>query len=225
MSTDAPLFEVTTPAATPAARRLTTAAKVNAAMGQSASTDQVLIESFIDFVSADCARYCGLARPANGASVPTFGQEVVKATWLQARRSRGTELRLPWRVPVSAIGQVVEDGVNLVVNIDYRLIGGAMLERLSSDIPVRWSLGKIVVPYTAGWSLPDGVSAEIEGAVIDQVKLRYHATDRDPALRSDSTAEVGAETFAVAGGDSIGTSGLLKPLEDALTPFRNWAVA
>lgn len=222
---DTPLFEVTTPAATAAARRLTTATKVQAALGiGSAGTSA--IETLIDGVSADCAGFCGLAAPANGATPPTFGQEVVKATWLDADHDRGTKLLLPWRVAISAIGQVVEDGENLTFNVDYRLIGGAMLERMSDGVPVCWSRGGIVVPYTAGWLLPDGVPADLEMRVIDQVKMAYLQNPENPAVRSRTTERVGSETLAVPGGDSIGKSGLLLPLESLLERrFKNWARA
>ncbi len=220
---DLPLFEVTTPA-TLAGRRLTTAAKVTTALGLPAGTATALIESIIDAVSGECARYCRLARPANWATPPTFGQEVVKATWLQVDCERGTRLMLPWRIAISAMGQLVEAGTNLTVNTDYRLLGGNILERLSSDIPVRWSSGKIVAPFTAGWSLPTDVPAELEGQVIEQVKMRYLASPRDPALRSESTENVGSASYAVIGGDSIGESGLLKSLESALADLRDEAV-
>ena len=220
---DRPLFEVTTPAATAAARRLTTAAKVRALVG-SPTGDDTKIETLIDGVSAECAAFCGLARPANMASPPTFGQEVVKATWLQACEPRGTMLVLPWRVAVTP-GQVVENGTNLTVNTDYRLLGGGMLERISGDAPVRWSSGRIVVPYTAGWELPDGVPPELERQVIEQVKMAYFGADEDPAVRSETVPGVYQASYAVAGGDSIGRSGLLVSLESALGPFKSWAVA
>ena len=60
---DAPLFEVTEPAADAAARRLTTAAKVRALIGSPAG-DDTKIETLIDGISAECAAYCRLARPA-----------------------------------------------------------------------------------------------------------------------------------------------------------------
>lgn len=217
MSDDLPLFEVTTSAATAAARRLTTAAKVRALIGSPAG-DDTKIETLIDGVSAECASQCGLARPANMASAPTFGQEVVKATWLKASRSRGTMLTLPWRVAITP-GQVVEDGVNLAVNVDYRLVGGGMLQRISGDTPVRWSGGKIVVPYTAGWVLPDGVPPELERQVIEQVKMAYFGAGDDPRVRSEAIPDTYQASYAVAGGDSIGRSGLLLSLEGALVPF------
>lgn len=220
---DRPLFEVTTPAASAAARRLTTAAKVRALV-ESPAGDDIKIETLIDGVSAECAAYCGLARPANMASPPTFGQETVKATWLKVCERRGTMLVLPWRVAMTP-GQVVEDGADLTVGTDYRLVGGGMLERIFGDTPVRWSSGKIVVPYTAGWSLPDAVPPELERQVIEQVKMAYFGADEDPAVRSEAVPGVYQASYAVAGGDSIGRSGLLVSLESALAPFRSWTVA
>ena len=217
-----PLFEVVTPAANAAARRLTTAAKVQAAQRLGA-VDTTLIESIIDAVSGECVRFCNLARGAAGL-VPTFGLEVVRATWLGTDVGRPSTLILPWRAPITTVGSVIENGATLALNTDFRLVGGGMLERMASDAPASWSTGKIVVSWTAGWSLPAEVPAELEGQVIEQVKMKYLATDRDPALRSENTPDVWSGSYAVAGGDSIGESGLLKSLEAALSPFKAWTV-
>ncbi|HQR87691.1 MAG TPA: hypothetical protein PLH31_00100 [Caulobacter sp.] len=216
------LFEVVTPVSNAAARRLTTAEKVQAAL-RLGSVDSTLIESIIDAVSGECVRFCNLARPATGG-VPTFGQEALRATWLVTALYRGSVLILPWRTPVATVDSVVEDGTTLALNTDFRLVCGGMLERMTDDAPVSWSPGKIVVSWTAGWSLPTEVPAELEGQVIEQVKMKYLATDRDPALRSENTPDVWSGSYAVAGGDSIGESGLLKSLEAALSPFKTWAV-
>jgi hypothetical protein len=205
-----------------AACRLTTAAKVQAALRLGA-VDTTLIESIIDAVSGECVRFCNLARAVAGP-VPTFGLEVVRATWLGAGMDRGSILVLPWRAPVTAVSSVVEDGTSLALNTDFRLVGGGMLERMADDAPGCWSASKIVVSWTAGWSLPAEVPAELEGQVIEQVKMKYLATDRDPALRSENTPDIWSGSYAVAGGDSIGESGLLKSLEAALAPFKGWAV-
>lgn len=223
MADDLPAFEVTTPAASAAARRLTTAAKVRALIA-SPSGDDTKIETLIDGVSAECAAFCGLARPANMGSVPTFGQEVVKATWLKACRARGTMLMLPWRVAITP-GQLIEDSTNLTVNVDYRLVGGGMLERISGDTPVRWSSGKVVASFTAGWVLPDGVPAELERQVIEQVKMAWFGAGDDPRIRSEAVPDTYQASYAVAGGDSIGPSGLLRSLESALVPFQSGTVA
>ena len=217
-----PLFEVVTPAANAAGRRLTTAAKVQAAL-RLGDVDTTLIERTIDAVSGECVRFCNLARPVAGP-VPTFGLEVVRATWLGTDLDRTSTLILPWRAPITAVGSVIENGASLVMNTDFRLLGSGMLERMAADAPVCWSTGKIVVSYTAGWSLPTDVPAELEGQVIEQAKMKFLATDRDPALRSENTPDVWSGSYAVAGGDSIGESGLLKSLEAALSPFKAWAV-
>jgi hypothetical protein len=217
-----PLFEVVTPVANAAARRLTTATKVQAAL-RLGGVDSTLIESIIDAVSGECVRYCNLARPATGG-VPTFGQEVLRATWLATDLNRRSTLILPWRAPITTIDSVVESGADLVANTDFRFVGAGLLERIADDAPMSWSTGKIVVTYTAGWALPTDVPAELEGQVIEQVKMKYLATDRDPALRSENTPDVWSGSYAVAGSDSIGESGLLKSLEAALSPFKTWAV-
>lgn len=219
---DRPLFEVTTPAADAAARRLTTAAKVRALIGSPAG-DDTKIEALIDGVSAECAAYCGLARPANMASPPTFGEEVVKATWLASCQRRTAMLILPWRVAITP-GQIVEDGVNLTVNVDYRLVGGGMLQRMASGAPRSWSSAGIVAPYTAGWDLPGDVPPELERQVIEQVKMAYFGMEDDPRVRSETVPGVHQASYSVAGGDSIGQSGLLIPLESALAPFKSWAL-
>jgi hypothetical protein len=219
-----PLFEVVTPAANAAARRLTTAARVRAALRVTTTADDMLIESIIDRASATAAGFCRLARDQLGA-VPTFGAETLRATWYAATGSayRGSRLVLPWRVPVTAVSSVVEAGTTLAANTDYRLLGGFLLQRLSDDTPCAWSTGKIVVVYAAGWALPDGVPAEIEGPLIEQAKLAYLGTDRDPGVRSEMVPDVHQVQFNVAGGDAIGRSGLLVALEDALAPFKDWS--
>ena len=119
---------------------------------------------------------------------------------------------------------MIENGATLVINAGFRLLGSGMLERMAADALVCWSTGKIVVSWTAGWSLPTDVPSELEGQIIEQVKMKYLATDRDPALRSENTPDVWSGSYGVAGGDSIGESGLLKSLEAALAPFKGWAV-
>ena len=216
-----PLFAVVTPVVNAAARRLTTAVKVQAAL-RIATADSALIENIIDAVSGECVRFARLARAAS-AAIPTFGQEVLRATWLAADQDRSPVMILPWRAPVTSIGSVVEAGTALIEGTDYRLTAGGMLERMADDSVIPWSSTKIMVTYTAGWLLPDGVPAELEGQVIEQVKMKYLATDRDPALRSENIPDVWSGSYAVAGGDSIGESGLLRSLEVALSPYRDWS--
>lgn len=218
---DAPRFEVTSAEVAVASRRLTTAAAVRAALKDTSSAYDTLIESIIDRVSADCVTYCNLARDIGG-KVPTFASETLRATWLKSDCGRGAELPLPWRAPITAITSVVEDGETLTAT-DYQLTAGGMLQRVSDDAPMPWSTGKVVVVYVAGFAtLPP--PPEIEGKVIDQVAMAYLGTDRDKALRSESVPDVYQASYGVIGGDSIAESGLLRSVENALAPYRAMVV-
>jgi hypothetical protein len=220
-----PVFEVVTPAADAAARRLTTAARVRNVLRTPATSEDPLIEQLIDRASGMAASYCRLARDQRG-EVPTFGAETLRATWYGEANNqrRSSRLVLPWRVPVSAIDSVLEAGTTLAADADYTLLSGCMLQRQGNEGPRTWSSGKIVVVYRAGWTLPDGVPAEIEGPLIDQVKLAYLGADRDPGVRAETVPDVHQVQFNVAGGDAIGESGLLKSFESALAPFKNWSL-
>jgi len=115
--------------------------------------------------------------------------------------------------------------VTLAAGTDYRLDAGGELRRLCDSIPVAWDpCYTVVVAFTAGWSLPTGVPAALEARVIDQVKLSYASRKREPGLRAMAIEGIGSETYSVAGGSSIGESGLLVSLESALGPYRHQAV-
>jgi hypothetical protein len=199
---------------------LTTVEKVKAALRIVDSTNDALITSIIDGVSADCAREARLARA--GATDPTFGRESLRATW--AYRGPGCSrnlLVLPWRTPIISVSSVVVSGESLDAE-GFRLVDGGMIERVGGACA--WLRADTVVEFIAGWDLPAGVPAGLEMRVIDQVKMQYLQTDRDQSLRSQSTDGLGSATYAVIGGDSIGNSGLLKSLEAALAPYTSWTV-
>lgn len=238
MRNDTPLFEVVVPTSDAAERRLVTAAMVRTLIG-SPEADDAVLELLIDGVSAECARFCKLARA--GAVPATFGRERVRATWQSLDLSsypgpcnRTPRLVLPWRAPITEI-EIAEDGVDLVQGTDFRLLGGGIVERLGSGNFAGWSGGVIVADYTVGWLLGvdasayDGVTepvpADLAARVIDQVKMHYLGRTLNPALRSESTEGVGSASYNVVGGDAIGTSGLLKSLESALAPFRSMVMA
>lgn len=218
---DSPLFEVVTPAATAAARRLTTAAYVAATM--SAPPANASLEVYIDEVSAKASQFCGLA--SDGINPPTFARETVRGTWYSTCNDRGQKLLLPWRTPVASITSVVEAGETLAADT-YKLLPGGMLLRLSSDTPTCWSTGKIVVVYVVGWAdtLSSNAPADLQSAVAEQVKYRAWSIDRDPSLRSENEPDVYSASWSVPGGDSIGSSGFLLQVESALAPYRNIAL-
>lgn len=216
------LLETVTPAAAGATRQLTTKEKVKADLGITESTYDALIDQYIDQVSDQAARYANLDGDTAGA-FPTFGAETLRATWYGLNGRRDGNMLLPWR-PKIAITGITEGGSALVAGTDYRMVGGE-LQRISGGYPGPWySSDDLVVTFTAGWTLPDGVPPGLEAAVIDQVKLIFAGRDRDPGLRSLDIPGVSSETYSVAGGSSIGEDGMLLPFERALEQYRRQVI-
>ena len=223
------LLETVTPAAaTTAARSLTTTASVKTAL-KITSTDatrDALIDALIPRVTQDIVDWCRLARDGAGTA-PTFGSETLRATFRTTSGYRGAELFLPWRLPVSSITSVVEDGVTLSAGTDY-VLKGAMagrIERLSDSAAIEWSTAKIVVVFVAGYSvstsLATNIDPAIEAAAIEQVKGQLFGADRDPTIRSENVPDVAAISYSVPGGDVMGAEVLLPAVRSRLARFRN----
>jgi hypothetical protein len=140
------------------------------------------------------------------------------------RELSGDTLRLS-RWPVSEILEIDEDGTALTTD-DWELDEATgQLWRISSSGLYDWATpGTTTISYTGGYALPDDLPADIQRAVIDQIKFHFFAGDRDPALRSLDIPGVAAETYAVAGGSSLGSSGLLVSVEGALARYRRMTV-
>jgi hypothetical protein len=215
-----PLLEVVTPAAPGPTRRLTTAEKVKVALRITNSANDALITTIIDGVSADCARQAKLARAS--ANDPTFGREVLRATWRADGSSFSRKLLiLPWRTPIVSVNSISLDG-EVLGESDFQVVDGSMIEHLHGGCAVTWPCADVSVEFVAGWELPNGVPAGLELRVIDQVKMQYLQSGRDPSIRSESIPDVYQASYGVIGGDSIGESGLLKSLEKALEPYTGW---
>lgn len=213
------LLETTVPAAAGGTRRLTTKEKVKADLGIVDTDSDALIDQYIDQVSDMAARYANLAED-NAGAFPTFGAETLRATWYGLNGRRDGNFLLPWR-PKWAVTGVTLDGTAQVAGTDYRVLAGGELQRLSGGLPWSWwGDCEAVVTFTAGWALPAGVPAALEARVIDQVKYVFKGRNRDDGIRSLAVPDVVTVSYAYAGGDSIGESGLLVPLENALGPYR-----
>lgn len=213
-------------AATTAARNLTTTAAVKVALRITNTASDALIDSLIPRVTRLIEDDCGLASDAAG-SVPTFGRETLRATWnVETCGSRGVDLFLPWRLPVFSIDSVVENGTTLTVSTDYVLMAAkpGRLRRMSSDTPVEWNTGKIVVVFKAGFStttsLATNIDPGIEAAAIEQVKAMLYAANRDPTIRSENVPDVAALSYSVPGGDVMGANVLLPAVRSMLEEWR-----
>jgi hypothetical protein len=217
------ILEVLEPALTAESRRLTTVETVRAAMSDDDAVADILLEAIIDQVTATMARVANLAIDVRGTP-PTFAAEGLRATWPVGRRERAPRLLLPWRVPITEVVSVVESGVALDPDTDCRLTAGGILMRLVDDAPAPWAIGKIVVEYRAGWSLPDEAPADLAAAATEQVRYVALAAGRDPGVRSYTTPDLEQVSFNVPGGSSIGGSGLLIQVETALAPYQHRSV-
>ena len=216
------ILEVVEGASSVAERRLISVEKVQALFP--AATDTAALEQIIDYVSAMVVGYCDLATDAIGTPA-TFAQEGLKATFLPTCVDRGSKLILPWRVPITVVVSVTEGDVTLTPDTDYRMLPGAMLERVCDDFPTCWSSSKIIVLFSAGWDLAgDGCAPDLEKLIFDQVKMEYSSRARDQGLLSEEVPEV----YKVSYGDSrswVGKSGLLVSLENYLAgQYKNRSV-
>lgn len=140
------------------------------------------------------------------------------------RAPRGDVLRLS-RYPVAEILEVVEDG-RALTPADWELddVTGQVW-RLANGDRACWSgCGTTQVSYVGGYILPDALPSDIQRAAIDQIKFTYIGGDRDPGLRSLDIPGIASESYNVAGGSSISTSGLMVSLEGALAPYRRLVV-
>lgn len=215
-----PLFEVTSTALPIAQQRLASVDALKALMAlEDDGSEDDLIESLLDRATADMVAHCKLATASDGRAA-TFARETCRATWF-AGECRDHNLLLPWRVPVTTISSVVENGVALTAGTDFQLFSAATLVRLANDAPRAWSGGKIVVTFIAGWELPAGAPSSVTAAALEQTKYSYAGRDRDPALRSEGVPDVYTASWSVPGGDSF--KGVLLPqVEAALHHFTNW---
>lgn len=217
----ADILTTTTAESTAANRWLTSRDAVKTALGITVTTYNSLIDTLIPRASAMIAAECGLARD-NAACVAAFAAETLEATYLDSCLRRGSTLSLPWRVPVTSIVSVTEDGTTLTATTDYRLVSvipGRLL-RVSDSVPIEWSWGEIVVRFVAGFALPTGAPEVLSAACIEQVKYMLHASSRDSAIRSESKPDVGAVSYSLPGGDMF-KGALLPQVQAMIAPYQD----
>ena len=175
----ADLLETTAAATDDATNRsLTTSTKVKEALRITDSNSDTIIAALIPRATALIVAWCRLARDAAG-SKPTFARETLRATWhSEPISNRGSELYLPWRVPVFSIDSVVEAGTTLTVSTDYLLLGSTpgVLRRISTDTPIEWSTGKIVVTFKAGFAVTTSLATNIDAAIEAARQAFDHGT-------------------------------------------------
>lgn len=227
-----PTLVVTTPATT---RNLTTVAAVNLDLGLTTGTHDAWIASVLPRVSARVETYCERV----------FARETVTETWRDIRgqaqtdtrpaieRLGGTKrpsLRLS-RTPTSGTPTItLTDGEDTEVleTDEYSLDAstGVLLRLNDSGHSIYWPSSRIDVAYTGGYLLPDQESRDLpedlEGAVIDMVKLRFYARLRDPSLKSETVDLMGSQTFWMPGS---GDTDIPETIRAVLDGYRRVSVA
>lgn len=162
----------------------------------------------------------------------TFGKETVSQTFRQTRAWMTNavypeELRLS-RFPLVSVTSVTEDSNDPLLSTDYEAdFTKGILYRLDvNDARARWTASKIVIPYVAGYRLPNDQAAagvedlpdDIQRACVMLVKLLWFGRKRDPLLKDEEVAGIGRSTYFVRGEQDKS----LMPLEitSLLDPYR-----
>lgn len=175
------VLTVNTAAAT---KDLTVLAALKAELGITGTGDDALLSSLIrqasDAINAHCSRPEG------------FGAETVTETfWLECSAPPALILA---RDLSPAIATVTEDGTALTAGTDFAL-DGSLLLRLRSDQPSAWSATKVVVGYSAGYTLLGGLPYDLERACLDFCTTLWASRGRDRLLRSEAVDGVMSDSY------------------------------
>lgn len=162
---------------------------------------------------------------ADGATPPTLRLETLTDTfrlnqwWGRLRHQTDRETLVLSRRPIVSIISVVEIGVTLDPTSDFEVRSAAgELTRLFNDEPSRWGPGKIVVSYTAGWSIvPEGLKRAAEKLT----RFYWAEASRDPLLRSEIVTGLGEKTYWIGAPDD---PSIPQDVMDDLGPYLNLLV-
>lgn len=192
---------------------LTSLANVKAELGIATTAEDVNIAEWINQASDSIANFCNRV----------FGSETVTQTFRNRVYGFEPAKLVLDRSPVTAISSVVEDGTTLAsTDYEYDPQSGIMT-RLCGDYERRWSFRKLIVSYTAGYTLLSTLPDSIERAAISLVKTYRSAATRDPLLKSEEIPGVLSQTFWVGGvGDK--SNGIPHDIETMIAPYRNIAI-
>lgn len=166
------MLTVTTPASD---YQLLTTAELRAAVGVTDNSQDATLATMGLQVALAIANGCGVV--AAGSATPTLREEVLEETVRLRYGTYGLPLS---RRPIVSVSSVVEAGTTLDTD-DYEIADGRLV-RVAGEAETKWSAGKIVVAYTAGW---DTVPPDLKLAAAKLVGIVWSQTDRDPMVRSE----------------------------------------
>ena len=214
-----PRLTVATPSTTKA---LVSLARVKRELGITTSGDDDVLADKIAEASAAIVAHCRVAADQRGRR--TFAEEGCSAAFdadeIMPIEREIAPLILPWRVPVTAIASIVENGIALAP-ADYQLEPmAALIWRISAGIRTNWAISSVVIAYTAGWNLTGTeLPSDIAGAALSLVKASWFGRLRDPLIKSEDVPGVGSTQWWV--GSTGGDAGSLpQDVVDSLAPYR-----
>jgi hypothetical protein len=201
---------------TPAeSKDLTVKATVKAELGITVTTYDDQIDTNIHQASALIVGYCNRE----------FASEIVTESF---RPTCYGPLETLWltRTPVTDIEEVIEDGTTLDAALyELNAVSGELWRLDSAGYRCSWTSGVLTtVEYTGGYVSLTTLPHDVERACIEQVKATFKSRLRDPTIKSETMPDVHQVSYALAGGDFIGASGLLKSVEGALAPYKRWVI-
>lgn len=121
-------------------------------------------------------------------------------------------------VPLAA---VTENGVALdPAYLEVYPEEGSLYRLDSVGVPGAWASAALVVDYTAGF---DPIPADVQGACLEWVSVRWNAVGRDPGVRSETIPDLITQVYG-SGGDITGASAMPAGVREWLVPYKIWTV-
>lgn len=201
----ASILTVVTPAVT---HDLTTLETVKDELNVTDTASDARYTRWIAEASGFIRFYCNRTFAAEGLSEQF---RFVVESWIRDPARACLTLR---RRPVSVIASITEDGTALAAT-DYEAdLDRGSIWRLSSDVRVPWSAAKVVVAYTAGYALLDGLPYGLETACLEIVKHRLFARERDPMVRQQSIPGELEQQWWVPGANEDGVPPTIRAMLD-----------
>jgi hypothetical protein len=116
---------------------------------------------------------------------------------------------------VTGITSVTMDGT-VVSSSLYEYDGSQLFYLDGYGMRTPWSGTKVVVVFTAGFSLPSGAPADLSRAAIDAVVWIYLNRGRDQSIKSEAVLDVSDKSYFQPTTDD----GLPEHVENALEPYK-----
>lgn len=179
------------------------------------TNSDAILRKWISRASAAVANFCNRVFPVEVLKEEFWPQRDPMPAVIRG----GLEPLQLSRWPIVSVESVTEDGVALVVDVDFKVNPpNGQLVRLDtfSNYPRAWPARPISVGYRAGYAtIPDDVA----DACIRLVKIRYFARTRDPAIRGESTPGAYDVQYWQNGGAGL-TGNLPTDVADLLDNYR-----